>query len=277
MRFVIVAVALPLVATPAAAERLGGGPGGGQRGPLGQVSAGIRGATNGGGGASNGAATREGSNDHGLRGCYAHDGRFYERDDPSWGDVSCRAAVMYSGQVVAVREPEAEEAASPGRPAKVDFYAGAQKVVDSDGSASFELGVTEHRFRFGGTFSHYVERQPGAGAISLSMPSLTVGVRIDDLSDTAVILEGGAVHARTSGDVMGDSQVTGPLAGMRVERALSSQLALVGDVQQMWFEDEVRATAGKIGVRYGHVQASLRVLDFNVGPALWGPEAGVRF
>jgi hypothetical protein len=277
MRLLTVAIPLSLIATPAAAERLGGGQGG-ERGPLGQVSAGIRGATNGGVGAANDSASnRDGSNGQTPRGCYAHDGRLYERDDPSWGDVTCRAVVMYGGQVVRVREPAEDDAPAPAGTATVDFYAGAQKVMDSDGSASFELGVTQRRFRLGGTFSHYVERQPGAGAISMSVPTMTVGVRIDDLSRTAVILEGGAVHARTNGDVMGDSQVTGPLAGMRVERELTAELSLVGDVQQMWFEDDVRATAGKIGVRYRHVQASLRVLDFNVGPALWGPEAGVRF
>jgi hypothetical protein len=33
----------------------------------------------------------------------------------------------------------------------------------------------------------------------------------------------------------------------------------------------------RAGFRYGYVQASFSVLDFNVGPALYGPELGVRF
>ena len=75
---------------------------------------------------------------------------------------------------------------------------------------------------------------------------------------------------------MGDSKLIGAIAGMRVEHALAG-LALVGDVQQMWFDNEIRATGGRIGARYKYVEAGFRVLDFNVGPALYGPEVGVRF
>jgi hypothetical protein len=39
----------------------------------------------------------------------------------------------------------------------------------------------------------------------------------------------------------------------------------------------VRAASVRAGVRYRHVQASFSVLDFNVGPALFGPELGIGF
>jgi hypothetical protein len=45
----------------------------------------------------------------------------------------------------------------------------------------------------------------------------------------------------------------------------------------MAFEDDVRAGAIRAGIRIGHVQATLRYFDFNVGPALYGPEVGIRF
>ncbi len=165
----------------------------------------------------------------------------------------------------------------PGPPATFGFYAGAQKVHDSDGSVALELAVVDRRFRLDGTYSRYFERQQGAGLLTMTMPTLTGGVRIDDLGATAVYLEGGVVHVRTDNDVMGDSKLTGPIAGMRVEHTLAPKFSLLGNVQQMWFDNEIRATAARVGVRYKYVQASFRVLDFNVGPPLYGPEVGVRF
>jgi hypothetical protein len=92
-----------------------------------------------------------------------------------------------------------------------------------------------------------------------------------------VYLEAGVVHVRTSGDVMGDTKLSGPIAGMHVEHTLSREISLIGDVQQMWFDHDIKATAGRAGVRWKYLQASFRVLDFNVGPPLMGPEVGVRF
>ncbi len=161
-------------------------------------------------------------------------------------------------------------------PAVFSAYAGAQKVADSDGSASIELAVTDWRLRVTGTYSRYFERQP-VGTLTMQMPTLMGGLRIDDMGDTAVYLEGGVVHVRTNGDVMGDTKLYGPIAGLRVEHTLSQELSLIGDVQQMWFDHEIKATAARAGVRWKYLQASFRVLDFNVGPPLYGPEVGVRF
>ena len=265
---------LLLTVSSAAAERVGGGgKGGGGGGRLGRVSAGISSATNSGSSSSSGSSSYTGVPvDQEVRGCYGRDGRFYERDDLHY-PRDCRATVMYSGTIVRHRTPVAPTTLV----SRLDFYAGAQKVYDSDGSASIELGVTEGRFRIGGTYTRYFERKDGGGVLTMSMPTLSGGIRIDDMGATAVYLEGGVVHARTNGDVMADSKITGPMAGMRVEHTLSKNISVLGDVQQMWFPDEIRATAGRIGVRYRYVQASVRVLDFNVGPALYGPEVGVRF
>jgi hypothetical protein len=273
--FVLALLAVPALLTTAAAERVGGKKGGG--GALSRVSAGLSNATGGGGGSSTstGGTNYAVSYDSEIRGCYDRHGRFYERDDPRYHEIVCPAYVLYSGHVVRNRVPP--RLGPSNTEASLDFYAGAQKVHDSDGSASIEIAVTEERFRIGGTFTRYFERLQGGGMLYMSLPTLTGGVRIDDMGATAVFLEGGVAHARTSGDPMSDTKITGPIAGMRVEHALSKKVSLLGDVQQMWFRDEIRATAGRVAVRWGFVQAGLRVLDFNVGPALYGPEVGVRF
>jgi hypothetical protein len=45
----------------------------------------------------------------------------------------------------------------------------------------------------------------------------------------------------------------------------------------MFFSHDVRALGGRVGVRFEHVEVAFRALDFNVGPALFGPELGVGF
>lgn len=272
MRSLFALITLPLLISSAAAERTGK-PGNDHGGPLSKVSSGIRGASSGSGEPSTGSSSYTGRlADQEMRGCYDHHGRFHERDHRHFGAVECRAAVMYSGRIVRRSRPvTATDSTS-----RFGFYAGAQKVADSDASASIELTVTEERFGLRGMFTRYFERQT-AGVLTMSMPSLVGAIRIDDMGATAVYLEGGVVHARTNNDPMGDSKLTGPVAGVRVEHALSNDISLTGDVQQMWFPDKVLATGGRVGVRYRFMQASVRVLDFNVGPPLYGPEVGVRF
>jgi hypothetical protein len=236
------------------------------------VSAGIGNASRGGGSSSSGGHARVDA--HRITEyCYDGTGRMV---DPHDTDECLQPVIDHDGNTILVRRRAYLEPPTP--PAKLEFYAGAQKVTDSDGSASFELAVTDQRrFRLGLGYSRYFERQAGQSPLTMQLPTLLGGVRIDDLGKTAVYIEGGVAHVRTSGDRMGDTKLTGGIAGVRVEHALVDNISLLGDVQQLWFDNDIRATAGRVGVRYKYVQASFRVLDFNVGPPLYGPEVGVRF
>lgn len=275
MRPLIALLTLPLLVTTAAAKPTGGGNQGGGGGALGRVSGGIGSASRGGSSPSDSGSSgnaRPAPTDRIAEYCYDGSGRVIDEHDT---DECMRPVVNHDGNTILVRRRARIEPPSP--PATLQFYAGAQKVHDSDGSASIELAVSDRRLRLTGTYSRYFERQPNAGTLTMNMPTLVGGVRIDDMGPTQVFLEGGVVLVRTNGDQMGDSKLTGPIAGMRVEHSLSGQVSLLGDVQQMWFDNDIRATAGRVGVRYKYVQASFRVLDFNVGPPLYGPEVGVRF
>ncbi len=268
-------LAIPFLVSTAYADRTGGNNNGGGGGALSHVSAGI------------GNATRSsqptnppptGNTDVRYSEDY-YDGRYCY--DLAHRRIECPFAIAPGGYTpyytrVGLTRHHRVSAGSTTTP-DVDFYAGAQKVHDSDGSASIEVAVTDGRFRIAGAYSHYFERQTGGGVLTMAMPTLMGGIRIDDMGDTKVFVEGGVVHARTNGDQMGDSSITGPIAGVRVEHTLSKDLSLIGDTHKQWFDDNIRATDGRVGVRYKYVQASFRVLDFNVGPALYGPEVGVRF
>jgi hypothetical protein len=247
-----------LVPLSALAGGQGGGSSGGGGGALSHVSSGLGGAS---GGASGGSATT-----------------IVRTDPDNTRYVRLREQEVPSATttVIVRRRPVAPEPPSPA--AHFEGYAGAQKVHDSDGSFTAELALVDDRLRVGGTFSRYYEAQPGMDALTLTIPSLTLGVRInDDLAGSKIYLVGGLVGAKTANDKVMDSSFVGAIGGIRIETPLSRSLGLVGEAQLMQFRDNVRATSVRAGIKVGPMQASLRMLDFNVGPPLWGPELGVGF
>ena len=161
-----------------------------------------------------------------------------------------------------------DEAAKPAKPeegARFTGYFGAQKVFESDGAISAELAVADRRLRLAGTLTRYYERQPTGTTLTMTMPTLTLGVRIDDSATTHVYLEAGAAGAMTKHDPVMDSSITGFVGGVHAEHGITKRASLVGDARIMAFQDNVRASVLRAGFRYGYVQASFSVLDFNVG------------
>jgi hypothetical protein len=271
-----------------AGPRSGGSSDGGG-GRLAQVSAGIATATGGGGARSGSRGTSYSSNwaepcisEHYKRRVY--DGVCVRRCpvDAIYraSDGACvRRPVALVLATDAALEAEAQSTTSPPNgTARVAGYFGAQKVFESDGAIALELAISDRRLRLAGGLTRFYEEQSSGDALTLTMPSLALGVRIDDSASTRVYLEGGAVGALTKNDpMMADSSITGALGGVYAEHALSKRAMLVGGARVMAFQDDVRATSLRAGIRYRHVQASFSVLDFNVGPALYGPEIGVGF
>lgn len=193
--------------------------------------------------------------------------------------VDTRPTYVDSGPVVVEESPSLPQEAAPSPPAKFEGYVGVQKVHDSNESFTFELSMSDRWARIGGQLTQFSESQ-GAGMpdLKLTIPSLTIGVRVDGGSRlTKAYFEGGVVAAKTSNDPVMDTSWVGGLAGLRLESKLAPHTAFIGTAQLMIFGDDVRATAASAGVRVGPLQASLRVVDFNIGPALWGPEVGLRF
>jgi hypothetical protein len=259
-RSVSLALSILVVPLVAEADRDRGSGGGGR---LGQVSSGmgraVGGGSSGGGGVSSGGSSRQDS-------WYVHVERDrYEHYAPE------------PGVVVGIADPAAPAPPARPRSVSVDFFLGAQKVHESDGSLSLDLAFNEGRFRIGGSISRYFERQPGDSTLTFTMPALYLGWRIDDGGPTRVHIEAGAVAAESDNDPVMDSSIGGVLGGVRVEHRVSRRVTLVGDAQVMAFEHDVRAGAMRAGIRFGYLQATFRYLDLNVGPALYGPEVGIRF
>jgi hypothetical protein len=278
MRPSIVALALLLPAAPALAGSSTGGGNGGGGGPLSGVSSGIGEATrNGSGGGGGGGG---GGSPWGNRGGDQERNHHYEDDRHRSFYALDAAGPLFlaggtAGMVVSDRAGEPEPKGYHG--ATVHGYIGAHMVKDSDGALTADLAFVDRRFRVNGSLIRYYERQPDDRLLKLTMGSLTGGLRIDDMGNTHVYVEAGVVHAKTQNDAVMDSTITGVVGGVHVEHLLSRGTRLVGDAQIMQFPDDIRATAARVGMRFGPFQASMRVLDYNVGPALYGPELGLAF
>ncbi len=250
----------------AAAHPTGGGSSGGGR--LGQVSGGLGNATGGSGGGS-----------HGGGGSYTPPPPPL-RDDSGGEQVYVDGAPVVAGAVVVGGGVTAMPAPAPapdGGTAKFEAYIGAEDVHESDGAFTLELGIRDRLFRIGGSVTRYYERQLDGSQLTLTVPALIGGIRIDDGGATRAYLELGITGAKTHNDPVMDSSITGGLGGVRVEHALTRSTTLLGTLHEMVFQDHVRAHSGTIGLKWGALQASFRILDFNVGPALYGPELGLRF
>jgi hypothetical protein len=263
---VALSFSIPIVPLSAEAGRHGGGDsgGGGGGGRLGQVSSGLGRAT---GGSSPSPSPSPGPTTF----------REHRHYDDRYDGVYAGAPVVIEGGVAGDALPEGAAQPSPPRRVFVDFYAGAQKVYESDGSLTADLAFNEGRFRLGGSITRYYERQEGLDPLTFTVGSLYLGYRIDDGGPTKAYLEAGGVGARTRNDPVMDSSVAGLLGGVRVEHTVARRLAVIGDAQVMSFEDDVRGGAVRAGVRVGHLQATVRYFDLNVGPALFGPEVGLAF
>lgn len=271
MRPIILAVIA--LSSPAFAGRTGGGStGGGGSGPLGQVSHGLATAT---------AATRTpggGAMPEGSNQPVTYDCDRYLRDRER--DASIRSTLLdhdCRGYLVTDTVVEREggvASADPG--AIVTGFAGAQKVVGSDGSLSLALAVVDRRVRLDASITQYYETEMSGARVTMLAPELGLGVNLAGAGPTRLWLETGVMYLKT-GDPAGDASESGPTIGARIEHRVSPDLAVAGVVEGAYLQDGVRGLAGRVGVRFHHVEAAVRVLDLNVGPALYGPEIGVGF
>jgi hypothetical protein len=254
IRLGVLALGLVVGSSSAVADgRVGGG------GRLGQVSSGIGEAT--------GAGGSRGSSPPPVT-TYDHRYDDHCHGTATWCARETPVLVVGGGGMAP------PSTVAPVRPASLfHLYAGAQMVHESDGSFSAELSFVDPRFRLDATFTHYFENQMDGGRITMNVPTLAFGMRF---SEAAAWLHGGVAHVATN-DPMGSSSITGPMIGTRLEHPLSRGATLFGIAEAMFFEDDVKALGGRAGIRFGHLQLSVRVLDFNVGPALYGPELGFRF
>lgn len=158
----------------------------------------------------------------------------------------------------------------------VRLYLGLQSVDESNGaltgslrSSYGDLGVEIDDIR-------YYERQStpqGPDYLSLDVWSLSVAYRAAATGPenrTAVWLKGGLAGANSDG-----LAILGFVVGAEVAHNLGNSVGLEGSARVFSYQDRIRALELRAGVAASIMRVSYRVLDFNVGPPLQGPEVGV--
>jgi len=159
--------------------------------------------------------------------------------------------------------------------ASFELYGGMQKLYESDFALSLETSLQVGPVRLNGAWTSYRERLYGDEWLSVEAPSITLGARVTDNGPTRLFVEGGAAWLMTNNAPVMNTTLAGVTAGGRLEQVLSRNTALLADARVMAFQDDVRATEARLGVQVSYLRASFRMLDTNVGPALFGPEVGV--
>jgi hypothetical protein len=266
MRSFIV-LAFVLATSPAIAGSRTGGGGGDGGGRLGKVSSGIDRATN------HPSPPRPSSGGGGSSSPSSGDSR--PSSSTVYVDDDGTTYPSYTGGSYTENRPPALWI-KPRILVEADMFAGAQKVHESNGSLSVEASlVVQRAFRINAAVSHYFEEQMEDGRITMTVPSLTAGLKLGEMPKSKLWLEGGVVHVRTN-DPAGSAAVTGSQLGVRIEHELNPNTSVIANGGAMLFSD-MQAATGRLAVRFHHVEAGFRYLDFSVGPALFGPEIGFGF
>ncbi|HEY4183318.1 MAG TPA: hypothetical protein VGM90_41125 [Kofleriaceae bacterium] len=261
----------------------GGGGSGGGGGRLGGVAHGIGqsvGSDQPGGNRGSGGGN-SGTNGDG----YVSDGPCY--DYGTW--IECRG-VRYDrrfdgrymtladseGHVLRRYVPTPEPADDP---AVVDAFLGVEDTYQSDQSASLMVSITDSRLRLAGSLTRYWEGQNDGSKLTLTMPTIELGVGTTSFGGTKVFAQAGVAYVKTANDVMPEdnNSITGGTLGLHVETPIVPEWKFVGDVRAMAFQHDIKAWDARVGVRAHHMEAAFRYLDFDVGPALFGPEVGIAF
>lgn len=232
-------------------------------GPLGKVVGGMHGAAggrgSGGGRGTRGAATGTTRQGREQRVVF-RPGRLAVAPVLATTDGCCAGVVQRS---------------AGGARASVAGYFGFQDVADSNGALSFELRVFDRRFGVAiHDRSYWEDPGPGGAATTrLDLWALAPQVKLLGGGGTELWLEAGVAGVRASPDL----SLYGAEAGARLEQRLGGELSVLTVARGYVLQDGVAALELQVGVRVGMLLGSYRVVDFDVGPPLGGPELGIAF
>ncbi len=187
--------------------------------------------------------------------------------------TSATYAGYYGSGSSSVAASGASEPLLPG-PGRLDLYLGAHSVVGSDGAVTGEVRASKDWIGLGVSGIRYVEHVEDGKReddVSLYLTAFTISGRVFRHDATELWLDGGlAVTGSSEYDT-----ILGTAWSVRGEHAINSDLGLRGQVRYYALEHDISAWEGWAGVRAWFLQAGYRALQFDVGPPLHGPEAGV--
>jgi hypothetical protein len=201
-----------------------------------------------------------------------HESHHHDDDDAC---LACGSAVLVSDSDTAgsVTEDGIEGIELEG-PTRLDAYLGAHAVVHSDGAAVFDLRLHRDFLGLSASGSSYFEQVSDGGrmdSVRLDLWSVSLAGRLARAEDTELWIEGGpALTTSTEYDPLAGLQIA-----LRVQHRIRPDLELFGRARYHGFMDDVSAVEGWGGVRAWILAAGYRSLQFNFGPPIHGPEAGI--
>ena len=243
------ALAIPLLAllSPAAA------------GPVSQVARGVENKVETHQESSSGGSTNDSHNDS------SSDDYYYDSDCFNCG----------SGIGVAVDgDPDAGMTVLRG-PARLDLYLGGHAVVDSQGALVGEIRLSKDWLGISASDTSYFEQvsddKGRSDSVRLDLMAFALNARLFGGGGTELWIDGGlAASSSTAYET-----ILGTAFGLRAEHQVQPDMAVVAQGRFFSLEADVSAFEGWAGVRAWFLSAGYRVVRFNVGPPLHGPEAGV--
>jgi hypothetical protein len=155
-----------------------------------------------------------------------------------------------------------------------EVYVGAQSVHDSDGSLTAEARATFDGFGLGARETSFFERQHTLDPETVHLDVWWLGAlwRVDHGEKFNVWLEAGFTGLSDQAGLT----MSGVGAGLHLWRHLGGAMAVVGAARASWFQHDVHSTELFAGVQVTYLQFGWRVVDFDVGPPLYGPEFGLN-
>jgi len=200
----------------------------------------------------------------------AHD---TSRDDGTYYETTCFDCV--DGDVYVAGDGPDPIAGIVEGEARLDLYLGAHSVVGSQGAVVGEVRASKGWLGISAANTSYFEQieddKGRSDSVRLDLMAFALGARVAGGRVAELWIDGG-LGASSSSEY---ETILGTAVGLRGEVRVHRQLALVGQGRLFSLEADVSAFETWGGLRASFLSAGYRVVKFNVGPALHGPEAGI--
>lgn len=159
-------------------------------------------------------------------------------------------------------------------PARLDLYVGGHAVVDSQGALVGEIRLSRDWLGISASNTSYFEEvaddKGRSDSVRMDLMAFALNARLFAGHGAELWIDGGlAASSSTEYDA-----ILGTAFGLRAEKRVQPDLALVAQGRFFSLEADVSAFEGWAGVRAWFLSAGYRVVRFNIGPPLHGPEAG---
>ena len=159
-------------------------------------------------------------------------------------------------------------------PARLDLYVGGQAVVGSSGALVADIRASKDWLGISASNTSYFDHVEAKGredSVRMDLMAFALDARLYGGGGTELWLDGGlAASSSTEYDT-----ILGTAFGAHLEQRVVPGLIAVAQGRFFNLEADVSAFEGWAGVRAWFLSAGYRVVRFNIGPPLHGPEAGV--